>query len=337
MAGLQEVIHMRAPDRSWLIPSLDQAWLLRRCRLLMLLSAFGLILPTWRPLLGDPGSTLEWLADLASHWQWLYLTGLWLGSGVTIHHDRRWAWLLLLTPLPWLSATAPAAQAESDARRDAHLTIASANVSLNNQHPAALLRWLESTRPDLVVLLEVTPDYAAGLARLPAFPFRHLVPSSDAFGITLLSRHPLVQARTVSNGSDPAYIEARINWRGHPVDLIAWHPMPPISRQDAATRNRNLRRLAENAHHTGIPTVLAGDLNATPWSSAFSGLGGTGLARASGLSPTWPAAGLGLFGIPIDHVLVTPHWSVVSHSVGPDIGSDHLPILVQLVKGNDSI
>ena len=35
-------------------------------------------------------------------------------------------------------------------------------------------------------------------------------------------------------------------------------------------------------------------------------------------------------GIPIDHVLVTPQWLVVEREVGPNLGSDHLPVIVQI-------
>jgi endonuclease/exonuclease/phosphatase (EEP) superfamily protein YafD len=78
------------------------------------------------------------------------------------------------------------------------------------------------------------------------------------------------------------------------------------------------------------PTVLAGDFNATPWSSAFSGLAEQGLHRATGLTASWPAQMKGIFGIPIDHVMVTSHWAMATSQTGLDLGSDHLPVLVGL-------
>jgi len=88
--------------------------------------------------------------------------------------------------------------------------------------------------------------------------------------------------------------------------------------------------LAKAAGASSLPAIVVGDLNATPWSNAFSGLGHAGLLRATGLKPTWPAIGLGWMGIPIDHVLVTPHWSVMERQIGPNIGSDHLPVMVRI-------
>ncbi|MDA0275619.1 MAG: hypothetical protein O3A06_12010 [Proteobacteria bacterium] len=52
--------------------------------------------------------------------------------------------------------------------------------------------------------------------------------------------------------------------------------------------------------------------------------------RASGLAPTWPASAAGLMGVPIDHLLVTCQWRVVAGRAGPNLGSDHLPVLATL-------
>ncbi|WPL23281.1 endonuclease/exonuclease/phosphatase family protein [Thiorhodovibrio frisius] len=70
-------------------------------------------------------------------------------------------------------------------------------------------------------------------------------------------------------------------------------------------------------------SILAGDLNASPWSSAFAGLSQTEVRRASGLQPTWPAVGQGWFGIPIDQVLVTTAWWGAESGSTRSLGSDH--------------
>jgi endonuclease/exonuclease/phosphatase (EEP) superfamily protein YafD len=147
----------------------------------------------------------------------------------------------------------------------------------------------------------------------------------------VLSRHPLQQIEVIEDAQGIAHIEAQLQWYGQPIGIIALHPMPPLSPQYLSVRNVKLAALAKRATASAIPTVLAGDLNATPWSSAFSGLAQLGLRRASGFTATWPAVLQGVLGPPNDQVLVTQHWAVVARQVGPLLGSDHLPVLVRLV------
>lgn len=300
----------------------------RRVNTLALLCLLGLLLPLLSHLLADSSGTLAWLVDLASHWQWLFLLGLAVFAGLACCLDKRWAVLLLALPLPWLTASTPAPAGDPQAQVFA---VASANVHLDSRNTQALATWLAQEKPDVVVLLEVSPGYAQGLRTLHDYPFQQIVAQDSPFGIAVLSRHPLQQVEVIEDAQGIAHIEAQLQWRGQPVGIIALHPMPPLTPQYHRVRNAKLAALAKHATASDIPTVLAGDLNATPWSSAFSGLAQLGLRRASGLVATWPAVLQGVLGLPIDHVLVTQHWAVVARKVGPQLGSDHLPVLVHLV------
>ncbi len=66
----------------------------------------------------------------------------------------------------------------------------------------------------------------------------------------------------------------------------------------------------------------------------------TGLRDSSlgiGYHATWPAT-LGVAGIPIDHVLVSAGIGVAEKSVAAGVGSDHLPIVVDLwIEADDRI
>lgn len=300
----------------------------RRIYMLALLCLLGLLLPLLSHLLAGVTGTLAWLIDLACHWQWLFLLGLVVFAGLACCRDKRWAVLLLALPLPWLTASAPAPTGEPQAQV---LAVASANVHLHSRNIEALAAWLAQEKPDVLVLLEVSPAYAQGLRTLRDYPFQHIVAEDSPFGIAVLSRHPLQQIEVIEDAQRIAHIEALLQWHGQPVGIIALHPMPPLAPQYHSVRNAKLAALARHATASGIPTVLAGDLNATPWSSAFSGLAQLGLRRASGLAATWPAVLQGVLGLPIDHVLVTQHWAVAARKVGPQLGSDHLPVLVRLV------
>ena len=86
----------------------------------------------------------------------------------------------------------------------------------------------------------------------------------------------------------------------------------------------------------GLPDLVVGDFNLpeespiyrsywAAWRDAFSaagwGFGGT----------EWPRGKAGIcFGIRIDHILFAPRWRAGCCWVGPDVGSDHLPLLADL-------
>lgn len=297
----------------------------------MLLCLVGLVMPIVSDVMAGTSGTMAWLIDLASHWQWLYLIGLVLAVVVAMLDDYRWGLMLLAVPLPWLTASAPATQHGPLTQAGAGtLSVATANVHLENRDPQLLIRWLEDTRPDVIVLHEVSSGYAQALDVLAPYSFKHFMPSSDPFGMAILSRFRLLEIQTLRDARGIPHVTTLVNWNDQKIRLTTWHPMPPISPNDHRIRNEKLRILADGTSTSGLPAIIAGDMNATPWSNAFSGLAQTGLRRATGLAPTWPALLRGWMGIPIDHVLVTSHWAVVGQEAGADLGSDHLPVLVRL-------
>jgi endonuclease/exonuclease/phosphatase (EEP) superfamily protein YafD len=299
-----------------------------RAKIVVVACAIGTTFPWLSRAVAGYDDRLAWLVDLAAHWQLAYATGLVIAGLVAAASRRRWLAALLLVPLPWLSAAPrlPAAPGSG-----AEFSIATANVHLDNQDPAALAAWLSKATPDLVVVTEVSPAFANALTRLADYPYRELAPADNPFGMAVLSRHPM-QAATRRDGDGIARIEALIDVGGACIEVIAAHPMPPLSPHFHAARDALLREIAERSVHSSRPLLVVGDLNATPWSSAFSGLDDRGLRRAGELRPTWPAWGAGWFGIPIDHVLASERWRVRSAQIGPSIGSDHRPLLVRLAS-----
>jgi endonuclease/exonuclease/phosphatase (EEP) superfamily protein YafD len=98
------------------------------------------------------------------------------------------------------------------------------------------------------------------------------------------------------------------------------------------SRNSQLRELGDFVKRSPLPTIVAGDLNSTPWSVAFRDV-----VSRSGLRDS--ALGLGVHGtwnahtwirIPIDHALIPPKAVVVRRAVGPDVGSDHFPLEITI-------
>lgn len=305
---------------------------LKRARVFMLLCLVGLCTPLLARLFAGEAGTAAWLIDLACHWQWLYALGMIVFGALAAWADRRWLVLGLALPLPWLLASPEAPRLE---RATPVLSLASANVHIDNPSTQPLANWLARAQPDVVLLQEVTPRYASELGRLTIYPYRKLAAQESPFGIALLSRYPLSEVVVHQDDDGVQTLEARVELNGRMVALAAMHPMPPVSDDYRRSRDFKLAAQARAAQGSNLPAIVAGDLNTTPWSTALTvGVAPT-LKRAMPLAPTWPSLGAGMMGIPIDQILLSRHWAVISSEQGPDIGSDHLPVLVKLALPPD--
>lgn len=301
--------------------------LLALARWLLLPCGLGLALPLFNRLLPPSATTLAWLLDLAAHWQVLYAP-LWLALCLLCaFRTRRW---LLLAPLALLPAwSASARLPDSDGGQPA-LVVVAANVHVGNREPAPLVAWLRAQPADVVVISELSEPYTDALSHALGddYRYRELHPRQSPFGIGIVSRLPLRNVMLDADRDGVQTLFADVDIAGRPARIVVLHPMPPLAPEWHGKRDALLASIAKR---TGpLPSILAGDVNATPWSTALLGMERSQLLRATTLAPTWPHAGRGLLGIPIDHVLASRHWRLGASSRGPDIGSDHLPIRVSL-------
>jgi endonuclease/exonuclease/phosphatase family metal-dependent hydrolase len=117
------------------------------------------------------------------------------------------------------------------------------------------------------------------------------------------------------------------------VDLFAVHANWPLGSRTTEMRNRQLEALAHHAARAQGPVVIAGDLNISPYSPRFRDMLAAGRLRSAAGQrwiPTWPTF-FPPAAIQIDHVLVSPDVGVRGFETGPRVGSDHLPVVADLV------
>lgn len=215
------------------------------------------------------------------------------------------------------------------------LRILLANVHTSNTQHGKMIAYVQRCNPDVVVFEEVDERWVEALKPLrAAYPHGQTEDQEDNFGIALWSRLPLEESSVQYFGEAwlPSIV-ARLKLDRLPVTLVATHPLPPMSGENVRLRNGQLSAVAEYVSSQSGAKVVVGDLNTTSWSPCFAQLeNGTGLRdsrKGFGLQPTWPA-GVPWLWIPIDHCLVSSEVAVVSREVGPQVGSDHYPVLIEL-------
>lgn len=207
------------------------------------------------------------------------------------------------------------------------------NLYAGNGNSEQVLAFIRKADPDLLVLEEVTTKWANELAVLNNdYPYNLVETREDPFGIMLLSKHSLRNAEIVEIGdAGVPSITADVYFPLGEISIIATHPVPPIGSAYSRSRNTQLAMLPEVVAAQPRPVLLIGDLNTTPWSPWFSSLvdhsGLKNSMKGFGFQPTWPT-GMPWMKIPLDHMLHSEEIVIHNRMVGPDVGSDHRPVIV---------
>lgn len=207
------------------------------------------------------------------------------------------------------------------------------NVHTASSSFADVERLLHDEQPDVVALVEVSQRWLDALApSLASYQGRLAEPRDDNFGVALYTRTALVGSIERVGGSLPS-VFAETAIRGTPLGLVV-HTLPPISGEALDSQRDQLDAVAARVRAMRPPVLVAGDLNAPPWSRPFHRfVAHSGLrdSRAGfGVQASFPAASA-LLRIPIDHVLVSCSIGVVDRRIARDVGSDHLPVVVDVV------
>jgi len=296
-----------------------------------LLASFAVLaaLPTYLAL----GARHWWVLDLATHFCAFYVFVL-LPVSLVLLASKRWRLFVfvasalainmaLLAPL-YFGGSVP----EDTSVDTQSLRIVSINVLFENSQHEQVLDCIRQERPDLVLLMEVNSSWQPALETLKSqFLYSRVETRKGSFGIALFSQLPLEDLQLLDLGSiGIPSIQATVRVEGVPIQIVGTHFMPPMDGERSRLRNRHLLAAAQELARTPRPRLLLGDLNITPWSPYFRDLLKLGKMRNSqigfGIQPTWLAA------LPIDHLLHSDDIAILDRRIGPDIGSDHRPLIV---------
>jgi endonuclease/exonuclease/phosphatase (EEP) superfamily protein YafD len=279
-----------------------------------------------------------WLADLACHFRFQYLAVLLIYFVICITASRyKRAGILAFFVLANAICVLPFYSNWGNPGISAkHISVMQLNAFYRNKDYGSIVRFIKKTNPDVVCIEELTNNLESYLRiNLRDYPYKKYVPHEDDLGIGVFSKIPWKRTDILQFG--PAQSEsvvADLAWGSGIVRLVCVHPYAPISARHYQIRNEQLAALGTFVSAQAIPTVIVGDLNTTPYSAGYQQLLKIGqLHDASlgfGIRPTWPTDNF-LLRIPIDHILISKSMMTTGYKVGEPVGSDHLPLLVDLV------
>lgn len=279
-----------------------------------------------------------WGLDLLANYRWqtmwaalfasvLYaLSGRGLFTAVFIVAAVINLWLIL----PAWVGSHPAASGEDT------IEVTHADLSGMLDDVEASIAWLVHGDPDLLLIAGAPADaidailVADGSSTL-------LNRGSTSSGVAVFARGDWTITTAFDAGGEPVYRITVPSGAGVIDVVTAWGPMATSGSTSDALDNR-FTTITETVASSVNPVAVIGNLGATKWSTVSrSLLGATGLRDATegfGYLSTWPTSDLPIIGrwvgIPIDVAYVGPELAPIEVIVGPDIGTDHLPLTIEI-------
>ena len=214
-----------------------------------------------------------------------------------------------------------------DLEKTKPLKIISFNVWHLNTSLQRVADFLQKEEADVVLLQEMPSQNLKSLRRYlgNAYPFIH---TCDCRNMVLLSRYPWeVAGGGRLTWAKPATIWARLTKPGRgSYRIVGVHTATPFYPEMHTNHTQWLA--------TKLPRderlIVAGDFNATPWSNRLISMTTKlELQRSATFQHTWPSHFLMPLFL-IDNVFVSQTIKINHTRIGPDLGSDHRPVIVDL-------
>lgn len=212
------------------------------------------------------------------------------------------------------------------------IKILSVNLLSSNSKYEEIFALIENENPDIILFQELTHPFSERLPEISGvYQHSYLNPSNGVFGIGFLSKTKFnFETLYFTSERIPSII---IKLENKNLVLIGTHPPPPISEDLFKLRNQQFDSINIFVRALSSEVVVIGDLNTTSFSPNFSRITeGTSLRDSRlgfGLQPSWNAQ-IPFISVAIDHVLVSKEIKVTDRRVGADIGSDHLPVIIEI-------
>lgn len=293
---------------------------------------FAGLIPFLAGFLGD----IHWILDGFSHFR-VYFAFYFLVIGIaSLISKLKWISIINITLSVIILGTLIRfyiPQGEQDSGEK--IKILSMNLLSSNNNFQAVIELIENEKADIVLLQEINSKWDQSLIPLEAkYPFNLKRVREDNFGMVVLSKLKFkeIEILTLSEAGVPTFL-LKTSLNDNVINFITTHPLPPVGSAYFRMRNEQFENINELVKSLEGEVILIGDLNTTSFSPNFNKITKeTSLRDARlgfGLQSTWNAR-MKFISIAIDHVLVTEGIHVNEHRIGPDVGSDHFPVISEV-------
>lgn len=217
------------------------------------------------------------------------------------------------------------------------LRVMTANLLFTNTDAASFAQAVRARDPDVLVVQERVPFWVDAIERTLGSQYA-LIASSPASNTAIYLRNgrqscPVPDLRTpiAENAALGCVLVADL-----PVLVLGVHAPRAKDSLAEVGRTTSLAAYRATLGEAGMPRIVAGDFNASPLAPSmaeFLRQTAVDMPAEPGVwfAASWPAAAPAV-GVRIDHVLVSGDLVAQVAGVGPPIGSDHLPVTVDVAR-----
>ncbi len=220
------------------------------------------------------------------------------------------------------------------------LRVLQINLNNKNLNHSAVIGYVRSISPDILVVTELTEAWREALSgKLADYQHTSFVPRQDTYGIGVFSLVEFKNSKIQYYGkSGHPSIVCELRGSQNPITLIHTHVQGPVKQAFFEWHKEQILLMTEEFKQIETPLVVTGDMNCTPWTYLSADLlrkcNLSDSRNGFGLQLSWPAPFswrmCPIVLLPIDNCFVSPQISVRKRVVGPFVGSDHYPVFVEL-------
>ncbi len=229
----------------------------------------------------------------------------------------------------------PLARKEVRLAPEAHdqVTALASNVLMENRDYQKVRNLIAEVDPDIVFLMEIDQAWLDEME--PALRGYGTVvrePRDNYYGLIFATRLPVTDVRVVYIADDetPTLFAELKGPEGRVFRYVGLHPKPPVPGEDTEQRDAQIAYVARFARKSDVPVIVMGDFNDAAWghlAHRFKRVGQYLDPRLGrGPLPSFDANSW-FMRFPIDQLYLTEDVALVNFSRGPNVGSDHFPMI----------
>lgn len=200
------------------------------------------------------------------------------------------------------------------------------NLFMRNPQPQRVLTWLDEKNPDIAAFVEVNAkeqkDFFFEINR--RYPY--MAANAD---MVVASRYPISDIGWRKNSL--GLISVTVTTPNGPLHFALAHltrPWPFTHDEAQAGQFDRLTSALQPVPPSRV--IIVGDFNTTPSGALLGEFNQSlDLHSAPALMGTWEAALPGVMRVNIDNMLASSDLNISNREVGPDNGSDHLPVYAE--------